>query len=62
MAFGGDVNLLCMVGGDFNVILHSDERIHRSSNNALAMLEFNSFVVAAGLLAARYTRTRFIWC
>lgn len=49
MRFGGNIVIPWLVGGDFNVVMQSNERLGCSSDNSLAMLEFNTFVVAAGL-------------
>lgn len=62
MEFGGNVVIPWLVGGNFNVVMYLYERIGCSSNNSLAMLEFNAFIVVVGLQDAGYSRSKFAWC
>ncbi|XP_042450686.1 uncharacterized protein LOC122035343 [Zingiber officinale] len=50
-----------MVGGDFNVILSSDEHSAGILNNPGAVKEFNDFVMLAGLIDTGFVGDKFTW-
>ncbi|MQM06569.1 hypothetical protein Taro_039396 [Colocasia esculenta] len=50
-----------MVGGDFNCVSSPSEKEGGSTPNHSSMIDFNSFISAAGLLDAGFSGQRFTW-
>lgn len=59
--FGGNLKELCFVAGDFNMVKTEEERLGCHSSRGSTM-DFNNFMLRAGLIDAGYNGNKYTWC